>query len=180
MAAGGRYDEFLRKCPMPWAGFSFDEMACALRKPHTPCVGVSFDVEKILTILQTTRAVILSVIIHELDVYIVAIGNNGELHHEGRALAALLREAGIRADYAGIVNASNILQRKEGTGVPVLVILSEKLVEEGFVRVRTLKRVKNGRVKGEGGEKRDEQWLEQHFYGLIRRKDLVAEVKQLL
>lgn len=84
IAAGGRYDNLVGK----YCG------------RNVPCVGILFGVERIYTILNARVAKKKgeSVLVQDLDVYVVAVGGDGFLL-ERMAICGQLTKAGIRAAF---------------------------------------------------------------------------------
>jgi len=153
IAAGGRYDNLVNM-------FS--------KKRQIPCIGVSFGVDRIFTIMKT-RLDNSTVRPSEVDVYIMAFGGktfNGLLL-ERMSVASQLWNAGIRAEFAAKVKPKLPQQFKsaESGGIPLAVILGEDELAAGKVRLKALG-LPEGHPEKEGL--------------LIAREDLVSEVKKLL
>lgn len=156
IAAGGRYDNLVNM-------FS--------KKRQIPCIGVSFGVDRIFTLMKTreeqkqgnfTRP-------SEVDVYIMAFGGktfNGLLL-ERMSVANQLWKAGIKAEFAAKVKPKLPQQFKsaESGRIPLAVILGEDELAAGKVRLKAL-----GLLEGHP----EKEGL------LIAREDLVSEVKKLL
>jgi len=135
-----------------------------------PCVGISFGVDRIFTILAARRERMISAVVRDIDVYVMAVGGEDidGLLLERMTIARLLWNAGIRAEYAAKVKAKLPQQLKAATRVPLAVILDREEWAVGLVRVRTF------RAAG-GGETTEEDRGQ-----LISKDTLVAEVKGLL
>jgi histidyl-tRNA synthetase len=159
IAAGGRYDNLVNM-------FS--------KKRQIPCVGVSFGVDRIFTIMKTRldeeqKQGNSTVRPSEVDVYIMAFGGktfNGLLL-ERMSVANQLWKAGIKAEFAAKVKPKLPQQFKsaESGGIPLAVILGEDELAAGNVRLKALG-LPEGHPEKEGL--------------LIAREDLVSEVKKLL
>jgi histidyl-tRNA synthetase len=159
IAAGGRYDNLVNM-------FS--------KKRQIPCVGVSFGVDRIFTMMKTRldkeqKQGNSTVRSSEVDVYIMAFGGtafNGLLP-ERMSVANQLWKAGIKAEFAAKVKPKLPQQFKtaESGGVPLAVILGEDELAAGNVRLKALG-LPEGHVEKEGF--------------LVARKDMVVEIKRLL
>lgn len=160
IAAGGRYDDLVNM-------FS--------PKRQIPCVGVSFGVDRIFTIMKQRlekeqreqgKASLRS---SEVDVFIMAFGGktfNGFLL-ERMSIASELWKANIKAEFAAKVKPKLPQQFKaaEAGGVPIALILGEDELAAGKIRLKVLG-LPDGHPDKEGS--------------LIARTDLVSEVKKLL
>ncbi|KAJ9134142.1 hypothetical protein NKR23_g10300 [Pleurostoma richardsiae] len=155
LAAGGRYDNLVNMFAP---------------KRAMPCVGVSFGVERVFTLLKARlekeKATLRS---SEVDVFVMAFGGktfNGFLL-ERMAIASELWRAGIKAEYQAKVKPRLPQQFKaaEAGGVPIAVILGEDELAAGKVRLKVLG-LPDGHPDKEGS--------------LIPKDDLVSEVKKLL
>jgi histidyl-tRNA synthetase len=144
------------------AGGRYDNLVGMYGKRRIPCVGVSFGVDRIFTLLSTRQ----EKSGRDIDVFIAAIGEG--LLVQRMEIAGLLWEAGIKAEFSGKVNPRVQQQVAACKVVPVAVLLGKAEWESGCVRV------KMWRDKGEeeGGEKDRGQ--------LVAREDLVKEVRRLL
>ena len=132
VAAGGRYDELV-------AMFS-------PRKTQIPCVGISFGVERIFSIVKSRMAAASAagfVRSNEVDVYVMAFGR-GEaftgLLHERMEICRQLWDAGIKAEFTWKTKAKLQSQFKsaEQGGVPFAVILGEDELAAGKVKVKEM------------------------------------------
>lgn len=151
------------------AGGRYDNLVGMFGKRPMPCVGVSFGVDRIFTILDARREKKASVLARKVDVYIMAFGgkDNDGLLLERMAVARQLWNAGIRAEFAPKVKAKLPQQFKAAKDVPLAVILGQDELAGGLVRLKVL-----GAGDGETDEK---DWGQ-----LISKDNLVAEVKKLL
>jgi histidyl-tRNA synthetase len=159
IAAGGRYDDLVNM-------FS--------KKRKIPCVGISFGVDRIFTIMKQRlekeaeegNATVRS---SEVDVFVMAFGGKGftGLLVERMGVANQLWKAGIKAEFAQSVKPRLPQQFKlaEAGGVPLAVILGEDELAAGKVKLKELG-LPEGHPEKEGS--------------LISREDLVEEIKKKL
>ncbi|KAL2860698.1 histidine--tRNA ligase [Aspergillus lucknowensis] len=159
IAAGGRYDDLVNM-------FS--------KKRQIPCVGVSFGVDRIFTIMKQRlekeaeegNATVRS---SEVDVFVMAFGGKGfnGLLIERMSVANQLWKAGIKSEFAPSVKPKLPQQFKlaEAGGVPLAVILGEDELAAGKVKIKELG-LPEGHPEKEGY--------------LISRDDLVEEIKKKL
>lgn len=157
IAAGGRYDNLVG-------------MYCGR---NVPCVGISFGVERIYTILNARMAKKKgeSVLAQDLDVYVVAVGGDGFLL-ERMAICGQLTKAGIRAAFLRKAKPSLRSQFNAAERAPLTVILGPDELAVGKVRLK----VSTGKDSKTGSENKDEKDRGQ----LVARDDLVEEVKKVL
>jgi histidyl-tRNA synthetase len=156
IAAGGRYDKLVSM----FSG-----------KKEIPCVGISFGVDRIFTIikrrLEDAKAAADSVIRpNEVDVYVMALGGKGCLP-ERMQVAQQLWDAGIRAEFSWKVKPKLPQQFKaaENGGVPFAVILGEDELLRGEVKIKEMG-LPDGHAEKEGVQ--------------VKREELVAELKKRL
>lgn len=157
IAAGGRYDNLV--------GMYCDR--------EVPCVGVSFGVERIYTILnaRTPKKKGESIISQEFDVYVVAAGGGGFLL-ERMAICGQLTGAGLRASFSSKVKPTLRSQFNAAKKVPVTVILGPEEVAAGNVRLKA----STGKDTETGALGKEEKDLGQ----LVARDDIVMAVKKIL
>lgn len=115
-----------------------------------PCVGVSFGVDRIFTILNAGQEKKASR--REMDVYVMASGGggggadgdepDGGLLLERMAVTRQLWDAGIRAEFAPMVKVKLGQQFRAAKGVPIAVVIRGVEFAEGMVRVNVLGRVR--------------------------------------
>jgi histidyl-tRNA synthetase len=160
IAAGGRYDDLVGM----FSG-----------KRQVPCVGISFGVDRIFSIIKAKLEKEhaeggSSLRSSEVDVFIMAFGGgktfNGLLL-ERMAVARQLWKEGIKAEFTAKVKPKLPQQFKaaETGGVPLAVILGEDELAAGQVRLKVL-------GLPEGHPDKDGR--------LVSKDELVAEVKKLL
>lgn len=149
------------------AGGRYDSLVGMVGKPPMPCVGLSFGVDRIFTILPGRRLRPASVVPREVDVYVMAFGGKDGLPVERMAVARQLWDADIRAELAARVKPKLPQQFKAAKDVPLAVILSQDELDEGLVRLKVL-----GKGGGETGEK--DRGL------LVSRALMVVQVRKAL
>ncbi|KAL4802057.1 hypothetical protein BDV18DRAFT_65897 [Aspergillus unguis] len=159
IAAGGRYDNLVNM-------FS--------KKRQIPCVGISFGVDRIFTIMKQrieadAKEGSTSIRASEVDVFVMAFGGKGfnGLLVERMSVANQLWKAGIRAEFAQSVKPKLPQQFKlaEAGGIPLAVILGEEELAAGKVKLKELG-LPDGHPEKDGA--------------LISREDLVEEIKKKL
>lgn len=118
IAAGGRYD---------------DLVGMYGRRP-LPCVGISFGVDRIFTLLDARRNKKNGTDLGgQAEVYIMAFGGKefDGLLLERMRVARQLWSAGIRAEFAAKVKPKPLQQFNASEGVPVAVMLGQDELEQG-------------------------------------------------
>ncbi|KAJ0425438.1 hypothetical protein BJY00DRAFT_308183 [Aspergillus carlsbadensis] len=159
IAAGGRYDDLVNMFA---------------KKRQIPCVGISFGVDRIFTIMKQRNdreaeegksAVRPS----EVDVFVMAFGGKGfnGLLTERMSVANQLWKAGIKTEFSPSVKPKLPQQFKlaEAGKVPLAVILGEDELAAGKVKLKELG-LPEGHPEKEGY--------------LVSRDDLVEEIKKKL
>ncbi|KAF2020269.1 histidyl-tRNA synthetase [Aaosphaeria arxii CBS 175.79] len=149
VAAGGRYDELVGM----FSG-----------KP-IPCVGISFGVDRIISIVkargQTTQRA------KDVDAFVMAFGGKGfnGMLLERMQIARQLWDAGVKTEFSYKVKPKLQQQFKtaETSGVPLAVILGEDEWKEGKVKLKEM---------GLPEDHPDKNGV------LVDIKDLVAEVRK--
>lgn len=167
IAAGGRYDNLV--------GMYGDR--------QIPCVGISFGVERIFTVLEARLPKKKGAPEPgpEMDVYIAAAGSkeNGLLAERMWVLGQLTK-ACIRATFMRKANAKLVQQFKAAANVkaPITIILGPDELASGNVRVKVSGQPQN--AKG-GAKASDNNEKGEKDRGLLVSKDsLVVEVKRML
>ncbi|KAI9684558.1 MAG: Cytoplasmic and mitochondrial histidine tRNA synthetase [Bathelium mastoideum] len=122
VAAGGRYDHLVSM-------FSNKDM---------PCVGISFGVERIFSIMKMRATQAAAAAEPALDVFVMAFGD-GMIRERMRVIKQL-REAGLRAEFTYKERPKLPAQFKEaeGKGAPFAVILGGQELSEGKVKVKEM------------------------------------------
>jgi histidyl-tRNA synthetase len=144
------------------AGGRYDNLVGMYGKRAIPCVGVSFGVDRIFTLLSTRQQKSAG---RDIDVFIVAIGEGFLLQR--MEVVGLLWEAGIKAEFSAKVKPRVQQQFAACEGVAVVVMLGKAEWESGCVRVKAWR----DEVEEEEEEDRGQ---------LVAREDLVKEVRRLL
>ncbi|KAK2590634.1 Cytoplasmic and mitochondrial histidine tRNA synthetase [Conoideocrella luteorostrata] len=152
------------------AGGRYDNLVGMYGKRPIPCVGISFGVDRIFTILQPKPEKglkISSAVSRNLDVYVMALGDKefDGLLPERMAVTRQLWKAGIRAEYLAKVKPKSLQQFKASMGVPLAVILGQDELAAGQVRLKVF---------------RPEAEEEKDLGQLISMENLVEEIKKLL
>lgn len=139
-------------------------------KRPIPCVGISFGVDRIFTILKPplekdTKTS--STVSRNLDVYVMAMGGKefDGLLLERMAITRQLWKAGIRAEYLAKAKPKPLQQFKAAMGVPLAIILGQDELAAGQVRLKVFR-----------ADEDEEKDLGQ----IISRDSLIEEVKKLL
>ncbi|KAL9093749.1 MAG: hypothetical protein Q9159_000050 [Coniocarpon cinnabarinum] len=129
VAAGGRYDELVGM----FSG-----------KGQIPCVGISFGVDRIFSIIKARMAAQANVQIrnNETDVHVMAFGGKDftGLVEERMQVCKRLWDAGIKAEFSWKVKAKlqNQFKEAERNGVPFAVIMGESELAEGKCKIKEM------------------------------------------
>ncbi|KAI0172674.1 histidyl-tRNA synthetase [Hypoxylon sp. FL1284] len=155
------------------AGGRYDNLVGMYGKKQIPCVGISFGVDRIFTILKARQGDKAGRS-REVDVYVMAFGGKefDGLLLQRMSVARQLWEGGIRAEFSAKVKPRLPQQFKAADGVPLAVILGQDELGDGKVRIKVL-----GTGKNAADDKKDDE-KDQGL--LVSRDDLVQEVKKLL
>ncbi|KAI0182924.1 histidyl-tRNA mitochondrial precursor [Xylaria flabelliformis] len=147
------------------AGGRYDNLVGMYGRKQIPCIGISFGVDRIFTILkarqekekQSARG---------SDVYVMAFGGKGLLP-ERMDIARLLWDAGLSAEFSPKVKPKLPQQFKaaETADIPLAVIIGEDELKDGKVKVKVMG-LPDGHPDKDGK--------------LIEKTDLAAECKRLL
>lgn len=153
IAAGGRYDNLV----------NMFALATGKKNVSIPCVGISFGVERIFSIIKAKNNLMDKIRPNSTQVYIMAFGDGFLL--ERMKIAKELWAHGIECEYLYKVKAKSRPQftGAEKSGAPLAVIIGKEEVANGKVRVKQLNL----------GEEADEG-------SLIDIKDVAETVKQKL
>lgn len=153
VAAGGRYDNLVGR----------------YGKQTVPCVGLSFGVDRVFTILDARQKKNTSDLKSEADVYVMAAGGKGfdGLLAERMEVARQLWDAGIEAEFTAKVKPKMLQQFNAAKEVPVAVILGQDEIEAGQVRLKDARAGDGDKVEKDRGR-------------LVSRESLVQEVTSLL
>ncbi|KAG8408106.1 Cytoplasmic and mitochondrial histidine tRNA synthetase [Metarhizium acridum] len=155
------------------AGGRYDNLVGMYGKRQIPCVGISFGVDRIFTILEARRRKDGIKQRRDVDVYVMAFGDKSSngLLLERMSVAQRLWSAGIRAEFSPKVKPKLPQQFKAAEGVPLGVILGQTELDAGQVRVKVL---------GQGENKEDDKPAEKDNGKLVSLDQLADEVKKLL
>lgn len=129
VAGGGRYDELVGM----FSG-----------KQQIPCVGISFGVDRIFSIIKSRLAASPSATLrsNEVDVYVMAVGgkNSTGLLPERMRVCTQLWDAGIKAEFQWKAKPKLQQQFKqaENGGVPFAVIFGEDEWKRGMVKIKEM------------------------------------------
>lgn len=161
IAAGGRYDNLVG-------------MYCDRR---VPCVGISFGVERIYTILEARQPKTKgqpNKLVLEVDVYVIAAGGSGLLL-ERMAICGQLTKGGLSAACVRKSKPSmrQQLEAAKNAKAPLTVFIGPDELAAGNV---TLKKPTGKEDTSSGAEAQGEKDRGQ----LVSRENLVAEVKKAL
>jgi histidyl-tRNA synthetase len=131
------------------AGGRYDNLVGAFSRRDIPCVGISFGIDRILTILKTqsTKQKPAS----KMDAWIVAYGSS-LLVEEKMAIARQLRKAGYSVDFDSKADRKprKQLDLAESNGAAIAIILQDEGSTPGGVQIKVLalpaKKVDDGNV----------------------------------
>ncbi|KAL2263244.1 hypothetical protein VTK26DRAFT_7663 [Humicola hyalothermophila] len=126
VAAGGRYDNLVGM----FSG-----------KNQVPCVGISFGIDRIFSIVQATQKK--KERRNEVDVFVMAFGGGKDftgLLKERSQICARLWDAGIKAEFLYKVKPKlqNQFKAAEAGGVPFALILGEDELSQGKVKIKEM------------------------------------------
>ncbi|KAI0014451.1 histidyl-tRNA synthetase [Xylariaceae sp. FL0662B] len=159
------------------AGGRYDYLVGMYGKQAIPCVGLSFGIDRIFTILYPGREKGGPDLTRETDVYVMAAGGGKEYNGlllERMAVARQLWDAGIRADFSAKVKPKLLPQFKASEKVPITVILGQDELAAGQVRLKVSQQANHQKT-----DERDEK-SEKDRGQLVSKDDLVEEVRKLL
>lgn len=134
IAAGGRYDNLVAM---------FSEATGKKNAPQIPCVGVSFGVERIFSIIKS-RFNIDKISSTSTQVFVMAFGGGADwngLAGERLKILKKLWDNGLDAEhmYKGKVNPRKQFDAAEKSGAKIAVILGkEEYLQEGKLRIKKL------------------------------------------
>ena len=139
------------------------------KKSTIPCIGVSFGVDRIFTILEARGEKKMPLLTHDIDVYIMTFeGKDSDgLLLERMKVARQLWDAGIRAEFAPKVKPKLPQQFKATKDVPLTVMLGHDELATGQVRLK---------IFSTGNDETDGKDQGQ----LVSIENLVEEVRKLL
>jgi histidyl-tRNA synthetase len=148
------------------AGGRYDNLVGMYGKTKIPCVGVSFGVDRIFTILKQ-RKEDEKLKQRSVDAFVMAFGTKNGLLVERMSVARELWDAGIKAEFSPKAKPKLPQQFKaaESAGVPVAVILGEDELAAGKLKLKVLG------LPGDHPEKEGR---------MVEREKMVEEIKKLL
>ncbi|CAD6504175.1 BgTH12-05909 [Blumeria graminis f. sp. triticale] len=156
IAAGGRYDNLVGM----FSG-----------KTQIPCVGISFGVDRIFSIMKARMAAnnVGTIRNNQVDCFVMAFGGKGftGLVKERISICATLWEAGIKAEFLYKVKPKlpNQFKAAEVNGVPFCIVIGEEELSNGQVKIKEMG-LQDGHPEKEGI--------------LINLEDIVPELSQRL
>ncbi|KAI1318476.1 hypothetical protein F5Y16DRAFT_391909 [Xylariaceae sp. FL0255] len=121
------------------AGGRYDNLVGMYGNKQIPCVGISFGVDRIFTILKA-RYEKEKLAPRGSDVFIMAFGGKNGLLIERMKIATQLWDAGIKADFSFKVKPKLPQQFKaaETGNIPLAVIIGEDELKDGLVKVKVM------------------------------------------
>lgn len=147
------------------AGGRYDSLVGMYGRQQIPCIGISFGVDRIFTILdKRQKRSDASNLQRKPHVYIIAVGGKGSdgLLPQRMAIARQLWDAGIQAEYLAKAKPKLQSQFNASKDVPIVVMLGQDELDAGQVR---LKQIKEGQDDKDRGQ-------------LVPKEDVVEEVKK--
>ncbi|KAI1294503.1 putative histidyl-tRNA synthetase [Xylaria venustula] len=150
------------------AGGRYDDLVGMYGKQPVPCVGVSFGIDRIYTLLDSQRKSDFD-LKHETDVYIMALGGKDfdGLILERLKVARELWDVGIQTEFTAKVKPRRQQQLTASDNSRIAVILGQDEVESGQVRLKV------GSASNKDTDQKDRGEL-------IPRENLVEEVQKRL
>uniref|UniRef100_A0A7I4YJ25 histidine--tRNA ligase n=1 Tax=Haemonchus contortus TaxID=6289 RepID=A0A7I4YJ25_HAECO len=134
VAAGGRYDELVGNFMAP-SGTKGKE-----KRQDVPCVGVSFGIERLFAIMEAKMQIEqLQVRTTETEIYIASAQKN--LLQERMKLCKTLWDEGFKVELAYKANPKLLtqLQYCEDRLIPLVLIVGERELQDGVVKLRNVK-----------------------------------------
>lgn len=134
VAAGGRYDELVGNFMAPTSGKGKE------KRHDVPCVGVSFGVERLFAIIEAKNQVEqLQVRTTETEIFIASAQKN--LLEERMKLCGSLWDEGFKVEMSYKANPKllNQLQYCEDRLIPLALIVGERELQDGVVKLRYVK-----------------------------------------
>ncbi|AMD21238.1 HEL042Wp [Eremothecium sinecaudum] len=133
IAAGGRYDNLV----------NMFATASAKKAVSIPCVGISFGVERIFSLIKQRSEHVAAIRPSATQVFVMAFGGGKDWSGylpERMNIAKQLWSAGIEAEYVykSKINPRKQFEAAEKAGCPLAVILGKEEFLEGKLRVKRL------------------------------------------
>ncbi|KAJ2073915.1 Cytoplasmic and mitochondrial histidine tRNA synthetase [Coemansia sp. S155-1] len=159
IAAGGRYDELV--------GMFSSAMHTKGKKTDVPCVGISFGVERIFSIIKSRKSEA-EIKANRTQVYVISLGDSVEdsLLEDRMRIAAELWDAGIAAEFPYKIKPRPQAQYDtcDSSIIPWAVIIGKDELSQGTVKIKNMA-----------------QKVEEEKGGVVvSRSDMIAELKQRL
>ncbi|KAL7927747.1 hypothetical protein ACQKWADRAFT_317928 [Trichoderma austrokoningii] len=160
VAAGGRYDNLVGM----FSG-----------KNQIPCVGISFGVDRIFSIINARMTADKSaeqVRGNEVDVYVMALGGKG-LVKERLDICAKLWQAGIKAEFLYKAKPKMQAQFKaaEANSVPFAIFIGEDELAQGKIKIKEMG-LKDGHPEKDGVLVDTSRMVEDLKYRIQRKREL--------
>ncbi|VEU20246.1 DEKNAAC101115 [Brettanomyces naardenensis] len=135
IAAGGRYDHLV--------GMFLGTNAKGKQAASIPCVGISFGVERIFSLINQRASLVEKIRPVATQVYVMAFGGGKDWDGflpERMQIAAKLWDAGIETEYVykAKANPRKQFDAAEKSGCPLAVILGKEEFPEGKIRIKQL------------------------------------------
>ncbi|PIO72559.1 anticodon binding domain protein [Teladorsagia circumcincta] len=134
VAAGGRYDELVGNFMAPSGAKGKD------KRQDVPCVGISFGIERLFAIMEAKMQIEqLPVRTTETEIFIASAQKN--LLQERMKLCKTLWDEGFKVEFAYKANPKLLtqLQYCEDRLIPLVLIVGERELQEGVVKLRNVK-----------------------------------------
>ncbi|KAJ2488826.1 Cytoplasmic and mitochondrial histidine tRNA synthetase [Coemansia sp. RSA 2050] len=159
IAAGGRYDELV--------GMFSSVMHAKGKKTDVPCVGISFGVERIFSIVKARKEES-EIKANKTQVYVISLGDtpSDSLLEDRMRVAAELWDAGIATEFAYKVKPRPQAQYDacDSSIIPWAVIIGRDEISQGTVKIKNMS-----------------QKVEEEKGGVtVPRSDMISELKQRL
>ncbi|KAK6028770.1 anticodon binding domain protein [Ostertagia ostertagi] len=168
VAAGGRYDELVGNFMAP-SGAKGKE-----KRQDVPCVGISFGIERLFAIMEAKMQIEqLQVRTTETEIYIASAQKN--LLQERMKLCKTLWDEGFKVELAYKANPKLLtqLQYCEDRLIPLVLIVGERELQEGVVKLRNVK------TRAEQIEQLQVRTTETEIYIASAQKNLLQERMKL-
>ncbi|WKY04021.1 hypothetical protein Q1695_005195 [Nippostrongylus brasiliensis] len=134
VAAGGRYDELVGNFMAP-SGTKGKE-----KRQDVPCVGISFGIERLFAIMEAKMQIEQSPVrTTETEIFIASAQKN--LLQERMKLCKMLWDEGFKVEFAYKANPKLLtqLQYCEERLIPLVLIVGERELQDGVVKLRNVK-----------------------------------------
>ncbi|KAJ2327781.1 Cytoplasmic and mitochondrial histidine tRNA synthetase, partial [Coemansia sp. RSA 2681] len=133
IAAGGRYDQLV--------GMFSSAMHAKGKRTDVPCVGISFGVERIFSLVMARREE-QEIKANRTQVYVISLGDSAEnsLVEERMRIAAELWDAGIAAEFAYKLapRTQKQFDACDLAIIPWAVIIGKDEIDQGMVKIKNM------------------------------------------